>query len=222
MAGVRARKRARKARPHGDVRVLADSHAVVWHLQGSRRLPAPAVGRLPRLKLPMAWWLGRHLVHLWYVTQTTRKVTSATWPHCETCSSPRPRLPSSRWISPSWTPLRRSHETISLTGGTVSIVGTARALALLLVTRDGAIRKTRLGPTIGGEIGGSPLAGRGVASETAHRLFMFSQPIRGRDGPGSGARWAPARGLRQGPPMGGSRCLAERDRERAAQRLPIS
>lgn len=60
------------------MRVLADSHAVVWHLQGSSRLSAPAAEALGEAEATDGVVVSvATLVDLWYVTQTTRKVTVA-------------------------------------------------------------------------------------------------------------------------------------------------
>lgn len=59
------------------MRVVADSHAIFWHLQRSPKLSAPAAQALREA--------GDHeiivsiatLVDLWYVTQTTQAITTS-------------------------------------------------------------------------------------------------------------------------------------------------
>ncbi len=60
------------------MRVLADSHAVVWYLQGSDRLSPPAAQALAEAEETDGIVVSiATLVDLWYVTQTTRKLTDA-------------------------------------------------------------------------------------------------------------------------------------------------
>ena len=88
------------------------------------------------------------LVDLWYVTQTTRKVTAAH------LTALRNALISSATFTLQPIDLAVVDATTSISRDLLTdpwdrfIVGTARALALPLVTRDEAIRKTRLAPTI--------------------------------------------------------------------------
>jgi PIN domain nuclease of toxin-antitoxin system len=131
------------------VRVLADSHAVVWHLQGSRRLSAPAREALAEAEATDGVVVSvATLVDLWYVTQTTRKVTPA-------------HLAALRDVLLSLAAFTLQSVDLAVVDATTSIsrddladpwdrfiVGTARALALPLVTRDDPIRETRLVPTI--------------------------------------------------------------------------
>jgi PIN domain nuclease of toxin-antitoxin system len=59
------------------VRVLADSHAIVWHLQGSERLSPTAASTLIEAETTDGVAVSvATLIDLWYVTQTTRKLTS--------------------------------------------------------------------------------------------------------------------------------------------------
>ena len=60
------------------MRVLADSHAIVWHLQGSERLSPTAASALIEAETTDGVDVSiATLIDLWYVTQTTRKLTSA-------------------------------------------------------------------------------------------------------------------------------------------------
>ena len=131
------------------MRVLADSHAVVWHLQGSSRLSAPAAEALAEAEATDGVVVSvATLVDLWYVTQTTRKVTAA-----HLAGLRNALLSSAAFIlQPIDLPIVDATTSISREVLTDPwdrfIVGTARALALPLVTRDSAIRETRLAATI--------------------------------------------------------------------------
>jgi hypothetical protein len=60
------------------VRVVADSHAIFWHLQGSARLSAAAASALTEAETTGGVVISiATLIDLWYVTQTTRKLTDA-------------------------------------------------------------------------------------------------------------------------------------------------
>ncbi len=60
------------------MRVLADSHAIVWHLQGSARLSATAASTLAEAETTDGVVVSiATLIDLWYVTQTTQKLTDA-------------------------------------------------------------------------------------------------------------------------------------------------
>lgn len=131
------------------MRVLADSHAVVWHLQGSSRLSAPAAEALAEAEATDGVVVSvATLIDLWYVTQTTRKITAA---HLADLRSAL--LSSAAFVlQPIDLPIVDATTSISRDVLTDPwdrfIVGTASALALPLVTRDEAIREARLVPTI--------------------------------------------------------------------------
>lgn len=60
------------------MRVVADSHAIVWYLQGSKRLSGPAAATLAEAEATSELVVSiATLLDLWYVTQTTRAVTVA-------------------------------------------------------------------------------------------------------------------------------------------------
>lgn len=149
MGGVRAGEHARHARPHRHVRVLADSHAVVWYLQGSERLSAVAAQALAESEQTDGVVVSvATLVDLWYVTQTTRKLTDAH------LAGLRSALLSSPAFVLQPIDLAVVDATTSIARDLLAdpwdrfIVGTASALALPLVTRDEAIRETRIVPVI--------------------------------------------------------------------------
>jgi PIN domain nuclease of toxin-antitoxin system len=127
------------------VRVLADSHAVVWYLQGSDRLSAPAAQALAESEQTDGIVVSvATLVDLWYVTQTTRKLTDAH------LTGLRNALLSSTAFILQPINLAVVDATTSIARDRLPdpwdrfIVGTARALALPLVTKDEAIRETQL------------------------------------------------------------------------------
>lgn len=84
------------------MRVVADSHAIVWHLQGSARLSAAAARALIEAEATDGVVVSiATLIDLWYVTQTTRKLTDANLIEL------RDRLDSSRYARRPVGPLYR-------------------------------------------------------------------------------------------------------------------
>lgn len=131
------------------MRVLADSHAIVWHLQGSGRLSATAASALTEAETTDGVVVSiATIIDLWYVTQTTRKLTDANLVEL------RDMLASSPALILEPIDIAVVHATTSIPRDLLTdpwdrfIVGTARALALPLVTRDRAIRESGLVPTI--------------------------------------------------------------------------
>jgi PIN domain nuclease of toxin-antitoxin system len=131
------------------VRVVADSHAIVWHLRGSARLSAAAARALTEAETTDGVVVSTAtLVDLWYVTQTTRKLTDAN------LTELRDMLASSPALILQPIDIAVVDATVSIARDLLAdpwdrfIVGTARALGLPLVTRDGAIRESGLVPTI--------------------------------------------------------------------------
>jgi PIN domain nuclease of toxin-antitoxin system len=131
------------------VRVVADSHAVVWRLQGSSRLSTPAAESLTEAEATEGVIVSvATLVDLWYVTQTTGKLKRAH------LTSLRDALLSSAGYVLQPIDLAVVDATIAISRDTITdpwdrfIVGTALALRLPLVTRDEAIRESGMVPTI--------------------------------------------------------------------------
>jgi PIN domain nuclease of toxin-antitoxin system len=131
------------------VRVVADTHAIVWYLQGSQRLSAAANAALAEAEATDGIVVSvATLVDLWYVTQTTRAVTGADLTRL------RDRLASSSAVALEPIDIAIVDATTSIPRDDLTdpwdrfIVGTARALAIPLVTRDGSIRNAALVPTI--------------------------------------------------------------------------
>ncbi len=131
------------------MRVLADSHAVVWHLQGSARLSATAASALTEAESTDGIVVSvATLVDLWYVTQTTKKLTDAN------LAELRGTLASSPALVLQPIDVDVVDATISISRDLLTdpwdrfIVGTARVLGVPLVTRDQAIRDSGLVPTV--------------------------------------------------------------------------
>ena len=131
------------------MRVLADSHAIVWHLQGSDQLSAEAASALTKAETTDAVVVSvASLVDLWYVTPTTKKVSDADLARL------RNLLTSSPAFALQPIDLEVVHATTSIPRDVLTdpwdrfIVATAQVLDLALVTRDGAIRDSGLVPTI--------------------------------------------------------------------------
>ena len=131
------------------MRVLADSHAIVWHLQGSARLSAAAASSLAEAETTDGVVVSiATMIDLWYVTQTTRKLSDAN------LTELRDLLASSPGLSLQPIDIAVVDATTSIARDLLTdpwdrfIVGTARALALPLVTKDRAIRESGLVPTI--------------------------------------------------------------------------
>ncbi len=131
------------------MRIVADSHAVVWHVQGSPRLSAAAAEALAEAEATDGVVVSvATLVDLWYVTQTTQRVTSAN------LAALRDTLGASSGFALQSVDLAIVDATTSISRDVLTdpwdrfIVGTAQALALPLVTKDDAIREARLVSTI--------------------------------------------------------------------------
>lgn len=131
------------------MRVLADSHAIVWHLQGSERLSPTAASALIEAETTDGVDVSiATLIDLWYVTQTTRKLTSAH------LSELRDALESSPALTLQPIDIAVVDATTAIARDVLTdpwdrfIVGTARALDVPLVTKDRAIRESGLVTTI--------------------------------------------------------------------------
>lgn len=149
MGGFRASERSGSARRCRHVRIVADSHAVVWHLQGSDRLSDIAretiAGAVQEKALVVS---TATIIDLWYVSQTTKGVTE------EDLADLRHRLSGSDAVT--FEPI-----TVAVAGASMTIprsvlgdpwdrliVATAMALTVPLVTRDGRIRNASVVETI--------------------------------------------------------------------------
>jgi PIN domain nuclease of toxin-antitoxin system len=127
------------------VRVVADSHAIVWYVQGSSRLSGAANSALAESERTEGIVVSvATLVDLWYVTQTTQSVSA------DDLARLRATLDASAIVdlhtidvavADAFTLIPRS---VLTDPWDRFIVATAKALALPLVTRDGAIRDSRI------------------------------------------------------------------------------
>jgi len=131
------------------VRVVADSHAIVWYVQGSSRLAEGARSALVESERSEGIVVSvATLVDLWYVTQTTQSIGA------DDVARLQARLDASAnvdlhaidvAVADAFTLIPR---TVLTDPWDRFIVATAKALALPLVTRDGAIRQSNLVETV--------------------------------------------------------------------------
>lgn len=131
------------------MRVVADSHAIVWFISGSARLSDRARSELRIAEQEQVLTVSvATFLDLWYVTQTTGGVTSAELEHLKR------RLKASDGVN-----LQDVDELVVEKFTTIDraliadpwdrlIVATALALNVPLVTRDGPIRQADVVETI--------------------------------------------------------------------------
>jgi PIN domain nuclease of toxin-antitoxin system len=131
------------------VRVLADSHAIIWQSQRSPELSEDAASALLEAEETDGIVVSvASLVDLWYVTQTTKAVSDVDLTHLreQIASSPELSLqPIDEDIVDATTSIPRK---VLADPWDRFIVATAQTLGLPLVTRDTAIRGSELVPTI--------------------------------------------------------------------------
>lgn len=127
------------------MRVVADSHAIVWYLQGSPRLSELAASALSEAEDSDGIAVSvATLVDLWYVTQTTQGVTT------DDLATLRATMVASAKVDLHPIDVAVTDAAISIPRDALSdpwdrfILATARALELPLVTRDERIQKTEL------------------------------------------------------------------------------
>jgi PIN domain nuclease of toxin-antitoxin system len=131
------------------VRVLADSHAIVWQSRRSPHLSNNAANALLEAEETDGVVVSvASLIDLWYVTQTTKGVSDADLTHLreQITSSPELSLhPIDEEVVDATTSIPRD-----ALGDPWDrfIVATAKVLEVPLVTRDAAIRDSQLVPTI--------------------------------------------------------------------------
>ncbi len=131
------------------MRVVADSHAIVWYVQGSSRLAEGARSALVESEQSEGIFVSvAKLVDLWYVTQTTQSIGA------DDLSRLQARLDAAAnvdlhaidvAVAGAFTLIPR---TVLTDPWDRFIVATAKALALPLVTRDGPIRESNLVETV--------------------------------------------------------------------------
>lgn len=131
------------------MRVAADSHALLWFVQGSERLSSSAADALATAESSDGIVVSvATLVDLWYVTQTTQRVSVEDLVRLRAALTSSPKVdlhPIDVAIADAATTIPRD-----VLGDPWDrfIVATARALALPLVTRDGRIRNAGLVETV--------------------------------------------------------------------------
>lgn len=131
------------------MRVVADSHALVWYAQGSSRLSPAAAETLRDAEHTEGVVVSAAtMIDLWYVTQTTGGVNQAL------LTELRHLVVSSHGVSLHPVDLAVTDEYRSIARETMRdpwdrlIVATAVALRLPLVTKDGLITASGLVETI--------------------------------------------------------------------------
>lgn len=131
------------------MKVVADSHAIVWYIAGSDRLSDRAAKTLREAEEKDGLVVSvATLVDLWYVTQTTRAVTTNDLDRLRRAidsASTVTTEPIDARIADACTAIPR---TVLTDPWDRFIVATAKVLQLPLVTRDGPIQKSKLVLTI--------------------------------------------------------------------------
>lgn len=130
------------------MRVVADSHAIFWHLQRSPKLSAPAAQALREAGTREIVVSVATLVDLWYVTQTTQAITTADLALVRAALEVSARVDLrviDAAVADAYTAIPRS---VLRDPWDRFIVATAHALEAPLVTRDAAIQKAQLVQTI--------------------------------------------------------------------------
>ena len=129
--------------------VVADSHAIVWYVQGSTRLSEPARAALAEAEAAGDLVVSvATLVDLWYVTQSTAGVTADQF------QTLQERLVSSEKVTLEPVTLEVVTAAMGFARAVLPdpwdrvIVATALALQTPLVSRDRAIARSGLVPTI--------------------------------------------------------------------------
>jgi PIN domain nuclease of toxin-antitoxin system len=131
------------------VRVVADSHAIAWYVQGSSRLSGDAADALAAAEASDGIVVSvATFVDLWYVAQTTAAVT------IDDLARLRVTLESSDAVALEPITLDVIDATTSIPRDVLAdpwdrfIVATAMVLGVPLVTRDSAIHKADLVTTV--------------------------------------------------------------------------
>lgn len=130
------------------MRVVADSHAIFWHLQRSPKLSAPATQALREADAHGIIVSVATLVDLWYVTQTTQAITTADLALVRAALESSARVDLQvidATVADAYAAIPRS---VLRDPWDRFIVATARALEAPLVTRDTAIQQAQLVQTI--------------------------------------------------------------------------
>jgi PIN domain nuclease of toxin-antitoxin system len=131
------------------VRVVADSHAVVWYVQGSKRLSARAAQVLEEAEAEQVLEVSvATFIDLWYVSQPTEAISS------EQLAALKERLVSSEAVTVEPVTVDVADATMNIPRTVLAdpwdrlIVATAISPRVPLVTRDSEIRLSGLVETI--------------------------------------------------------------------------
>jgi PIN domain nuclease of toxin-antitoxin system len=131
------------------VRVVADSHALVWFAQGSDQLSAAAADSLREAEATEGIVISTAtLIDLWYVTQTTKAISTAQLAELRTLVLSSWALtlhPMDLAVLDAYTAIARD---LLKDPWDRFIVATAQVLQLPLVTKDRRIRRSGLAETI--------------------------------------------------------------------------
>ena len=131
------------------MRVVADSHALVWFAQGSSQLSTPAAEALRDAEASDGVVVSMAtLIDLWYVTQTHRAVSAQQLTELRALLTTSPAVelhPMNLAVTDAYTAI---HRDLLKDPWDRFIVATAQTLQVPLVTRDRAIRRSRLIETI--------------------------------------------------------------------------
>ncbi len=131
------------------MRVLADSHAIIWQSQRSPELSDVAADALLQAEETDGVVVSvASLVDLWYVTQSTKPSPTPNWPNCDEKISASPELslhPIDEDVADATTAIPR---VVLADPWDRFIVATAKVLGIALVTKDQAIRDSKLVPII--------------------------------------------------------------------------
>jgi PIN domain nuclease of toxin-antitoxin system len=131
------------------VRVVADSHAIVWFVTGSERLSPTAAAALRTAEGEQSITVSvATLLDLWYVTQTTQGVTTNQLQRVRevlVASSAIDLHPINEAVADAFTSISRS---VLSDPWDRFIVSTALVLGVPLVTRDEAIRAAGIVETV--------------------------------------------------------------------------
>jgi PIN domain nuclease of toxin-antitoxin system len=131
------------------VRLVADSHAIVWFTSGSTRLSATARMTLRDAQQELGLTVSvATFLDLWYVTQTTRQVTPNQLLRLRQTLVASPAVdlhPVDEAVADAFASIDRA--AIADPWDRL-IVGTALALEVPLVTRDQAIQRSGVVQTI--------------------------------------------------------------------------
>jgi PIN domain nuclease of toxin-antitoxin system len=131
------------------VRVLADSHAILWQSQRSPELSDVAADALLEAEETDGVVMSvASLLDLWYVTQTTKGISDAELRSLREQINSSPELslhPIDEDIVDATTAIPRD---VLADPWDRFIVATTKILGIALVTKDAAIRDSKLVPTI--------------------------------------------------------------------------